>query len=263
MRQKMGTVSKALSLLNLFDKSRTEIGLSDATRLSGLNKATTYRLLSELQAQGFVEQVGNDRSYRLGPEILRLAALREAAVPLLSVAREILEHLCAATGETAHMSHVQGRQLNTLTYAYGARHGTQVRMEDAEILSFHATSSGLAVLGFAEGDFVDDVLARPLTAHTDQTQTDPARIRALLKQVHATGIAESVGGFETDVHSHAAPIFGPDALPIGALAIAAPVSRMTDDLKSRIRAELRQGAQDLTRRTGGFAPTDFPQEDAA
>jgi len=97
----MGTVAKALSLLTLFNQSRPEIGLSDVTRLSGLNKATAYRLLSELQAQGFVEQVGTDRAYRLGPEIMRLAALREAAVPLLSVAREVLDRLCTATGETA------------------------------------------------------------------------------------------------------------------------------------------------------------------
>jgi len=259
----MGTVAKALSLLTLFNQSRPEIGLSDVTRLSGLNKATAYRLLSELQAQGFVEQVGTDRAYRLGPEIMRLAALREAAVPLLSVAREVLDRLCTATGETAHMSRVIGHQLNTLTYAYGARHGTQVRMEDAEVLSFHATSSGLAVLGFALPGFVDDILSRPLTAHTSQTQTNPARIRAALVKVRAQGIAESVGGFEADVHSHAAPVFGPDANPIGALAIAAPVSRMTETLKSLIRAELRQGAQDLTQRIGGFFPADFPQSSAA
>ena len=255
----MGTVTKALSLLTLFNQTRPEIGLSDVTRLSGLNKATTYRLLSELQAQGFVEQVGNDRAYRLGPEILRLAALREAAVPLLSVAREVLDHMCAATGETAHLSHIRGHQLNTLTYAYGARHGTQVRMEDAEVLSFHATSSGLAVLGFAPPEFVDDILSRPLTAHTGQTQTDPTHIRAALAKVRAHGIAESIGGFEADVHSHAAPVFGPDANPIGALAVAAPVSRMTEPLQSLIRAELRQGAQDLTQRIGGFFPTGFPQ----
>jgi len=255
----MGTVAKALSLLNLFDKSRTKIGLSDATRLSGLNKATTYRLLSELQAQGFVEQIGNDRAYRLGPEILRLAALREAAVPLLSVAREVLGRLCATTGETAHMSRVIGHQLNTLTYAYGARHGTQVRMEDAEVLSFHATSSGLAVLGFAADRFVEEILSRPLAAYTSLTRTDPAHIRAALSKVQAQGIAESVGGFEADVHSLAAPVFGPDATPIGALAIAAPVSRMNDDLNTLIRAQLRLGSADLTQRIGGFFPAGFPQ----
>lgn len=259
----MGTVAKALSLLELFNSSRPGIGLSDVARLSGLNKATAYRLLGELQAQGFVEQVGNDRSYRLGPEILRLAALREAAVPLLAVAREVLGHLSTVTGETAHISQVHGRRLNTLTFAYGARHGTQVRMEDAEVLSFHATSSGLAVLGFAPQDFVDDILSRPLTAHTSETRTDPAGIRTILAQVRACGIAESIDGFEVDVHSHAVPVFGPDAQPIGALAIATPASRMTDPLKSRIRAELRQGARDLTQRTGGFLPPDFPGKDMA
>jgi DNA-binding IclR family transcriptional regulator len=259
----MGTVSKALSLLTLFNHTRPEIGLSDFTRLSGMNKATTYRLLSELQAQGFVEQVGNDRAYRLGAEILHLAALREAAVPLLTVAREMLTRICAATGETAHMSQVRGDQLNTLTYAYGAQHGTQVRMEDAEVLSFHATSSGHAVLGFSQPGFVDDILSRPLKVFTLETQIDPTQIRAELEIVRRTGLAESVGGFEVDVHSHAAPIFGPDTHPLGALAVATPSSRMTDQLRTQIRAELRQCARDLTQRIGGFFPAGYPHEEIA
>lgn len=254
----MGTVSKALSLLTLFTHTRSEIGLSDFTRLSGMNKATIHRLLKELQAQGFVEQVRAERAYRLGPEILHLAALREAAVPLLSVAREMLARLCAATGETAHMSQVRGDQLNTLTYAYGARHGTQVRMEDAEVLSFHATSSGLAVLGFSRPEFVDEILSRPLKALTRETRTNPAQIRTDLARVREIGLAESVGGFEIDVHSLAAPIFGPDAQPVGALAVAVPASRMTGTLNALIQTELRQCTRDLTQRTGGFFPAGYP-----
>ncbi|MFC3118586.1 hypothetical protein ACFOHS_11620 [Jhaorihella thermophila] len=64
--------------------------------------------MGELQEAGFVEQVGPDRAYRLGPEVLRLAALREAAVPILSVSRGILDRLCDATGETAHLSLLRG-----------------------------------------------------------------------------------------------------------------------------------------------------------
>lgn len=259
----MGTVSKALSLLTLFSQTRPQIGLSDATRLSGMNKATVYRLLGELQAQGFVEQVGTDRAYRLGPEVLRLAALREAAVPLLEVSREILERLCEATGETAHMSQVTGERLNTLSYAYSPRHATRVMMEDAEVLSFHATSSGLAILAYASEEFVETILSQPLRAHTAHTMTDADHIRGALEQVRASGIAESIGGFEDDVHSHAAPVFGADQCPVGALAVAAPVSRATPELKALIRSELQLCAADLTRRTGGFCPPHFPQEHVA
>lgn len=259
----MGTVAKALSLLGHFSQTRTEIGLSDLTRLSGMNKATVYRLMTELQAEGLVEQVPGARSYRLGAELLRLAALREAAVPLLGVARQMLSRLADATGETAHMSIVQGRRLNALAHEYSQRHGTRVMMHDAEILSFHATASGLAVLAFAAPDLVRAALAPPLHRFTPQTETDPDRVRAALEEVRRAGLAEAVGGFEADVHSHAAPVFGPDSAPLGALAVAAPVSRMTVDLRARVRAELVACAADMTRAIGGFAPAGFPRREAA
>lgn len=259
----MGTVAKALSLLSFFNHQRTEIGLSDLTRLSCLNKATVYRLMAELQAGGFVEQTPEGRAYRLGPEVLRLAALREAAVPVLSVSRAILDALAEETGETAHLSLLRGGQMHTLAHAYSARHATRVMMDDAEVLSFHGTSSGLAVLAFAPREFADRILAQDLEAHTPRTVTDPQEIRRTLERVRETGIAESVGGFEAEVHSHGVPIFGPDRCPLGALAVAAPVSRMTDARKDAIRSALRRAGTGMTRRIGGFCPPGWPEERAA
>lgn len=258
----MGTVTKALSLLGLFNQSRTEIGLSDVARLSGMNKATVYRLLSGLRAGGFVEQVSSGRTYRLGSEVLRLAALREAAVPLLSVSGDVLKQLSDETGETSHMSLVRGTQLNALAYRYSAAHATRVMMEDAQVLSFHATSSGLAVLAFAEPEFIDQILSAPLRAFTNQTLTDPHAVQARLDEIRQTGIAVSVGGFEADVYSHAAPVFGADQRPTGALSVAAPQLRVTDDTRLNIRACVAAGARALTYRTGGFQPDSFPTDDA-
>lgn len=142
----MGTTSKALSLLGFFSRNQPLIGLSVLSRLSGQNKATTHRLLGELADFGMVEQVGAGREYRLGPQFLRLAALREHNVPMRESASVLLESLANETGETAHISLLHGHALSTLSFAYGAGHGTFVHMEDAEILSLHATSSGLAAL---------------------------------------------------------------------------------------------------------------------
>lgn len=257
----MGTVSKALSLLNYFSRQRPEIGLSELARLSRMNKATVYRHMSEMAAQGFVEQTETGKSYRLGAEILRLAALREAAVPLLEVARELLKSLSDTTSETAHFSIVQGDRLNALAHHYSTRHGTRVTMEDAEILSFHGTASGLSILAFASDTFCDEILSQRLQQHTPLTETDPDRVRARLDQIRRSGFAQSVGGFEADVHSIATPVFGPDMTPIGALAVAAPVARMTKEMIVLCQARLGSSAKDLTRRIGGFPPQDgFMQE---
>lgn len=255
----MGTTSKALSLLDLFSRTTPSIGLSDLARRSGLNKATVHRLMGELAAHGFVEQAGAAREYRLGPAVLRLAQLREAAVPMREVVRPVLTALAAETGETAHVSLVQGGELVLFDFAYSQAHGTQVMMGDAPVLALHATSSGLAVLAFSEPAFVDRALSGPLAAYTAKTRTDPAELRAALAPVRRAGLAESEGGFETDVHSHAMPLFDVHRHCIGAVAVAAPAARMTPALRETIRAALRREAPRLTAALGGVSPEDFPQ----
>ncbi len=259
----MGTVTKALTILNYFNHERAEIGLSDLARLAGLNKATTYRLMTEMQAQGIVEQVGNQRAYRIGPEVLRLAALRERAVPMLSAARPILRGLAEATGETSHLTVLRGETLMVIAHALSPKHATRVMMDDGEIISFHGTASGLAILAFSDDDWVNQHLTAPLPAFTSETITDPAYIRAELNRARMTGVSESVGGFEADVHSHAAPIFDANQNPAGTLAVAAPVSRMNATHKALIRAEVSRAAQQLTEATGGLRPVSFPKQAAS
>lgn len=259
----MGTVSKALSLLSYFSRVSPEIGLSELSRLSGLNKATVYRLMTELADQGFVEQVGTGRQYRLGPIYLRLAALREAAVPTREVAQKVLSRLCEATGETSHMSMIEGEQLTVVSYCYSPMHGTRVTMEDAERISFHSTSSGHAMLAFSPKAFVDEVLSQPLEKKTDLTETDPDVIRARLSEVRALGYSESVSGHEMDVHSHACPIFNARQACFGAVAVAAPVARMTDELRDTIRQEVCRASLNMTRLLGGFVPDEFKMKSEA
>lgn len=232
-------------------------------RLSGLNKATVHRLLTELQAEGFVEQVGAGREYRLGPAFLRLAALREATVPMKELATQVLTDLSQDTGETAHVSLLHGATLSTVAYAYSPQHGTRVTMDDAEVLTFHNTSSGLAVLAFADPAFTDRVLGQPLEARTPETETDPTRIRSMLPAIRAEGMAQCVGGFEADVHSHAMPLFDAGQQVIGAIAVAAPTARMTPEHQSLIQGALRSHGIRLTRLMGGFLPDDFRRGEAA
>lgn len=258
----MGTVSKALSLLSYFAPDRTEIGLSDLTRLSGMNKATVYRLMAELQDSGFVEQGDGDRAYRLGPQVLHLAALREASTPILSVSRRILRELSDETGETAHVSLGHDSWVQTLSHAYSPRHATKVTMEDAQTVTYHATSSGLAILAYADPDFVEAVLARPLKAHTSKTLVDPEALRAKLRDVRQSGLSDTLGSFELEVQSCAVPIFGADRKALGALAVAAPASRMSREQQDTIRAALRRAGAALTHRIGGSPPSDYPQGNA-
>lgn len=250
----MGTVSKALSLLSYFTLDRDSIGLSELARLSGLNKATVYRLMGELQVAGFVEQIDEQRGYRLGSELLRLAALREAAVPMVEIGRKLLGDLSDATGETTHMSLVRDDQLVALAHAHSNRHATRVIMSPAEDLSFHGTSSGLAILAFSDFEFVDRILTQPLVAHTDKTLTDAAQIRDRLYDIRQKGFASYEGGIEPEVFSHAAPFFDAHGRVIGAMSVAAPVNRVDDAVSKDTSSRVISAARQLTEESGGIWP---------
>lgn len=250
----MGTVGKALELLDLFTRVRPQVGLSDIARLSGVNKATCHRLMTELEAYGLVEQVEPSREYRIGPAVLRLAALREETIPYKSIVQPVLAEVTDRTGESAHVSMLVGGRVELISFAYAQRHGTRVILHDAETLPFHATSSGLVILAHGTPALQKGALKARLPALTPRTETDPARIRERLGAIRASGYAESVGAFENDVHSIAAPVFAGGGDCIGALAIAAPATRVDAQLRALMIAEAVRGANELTLKWGGQPP---------
>lgn len=252
----MGTVGKALDLLDLFTRQRAQAGLSEIARLAGINKATCHRLLTEMESRGLVEQVGPSREYRLGPAVLRLAALRESAVPTRDAAMPVLRALADATGETAHLSLREGDKLVTIGFAYSNIHGTRVAMEDADILPWHATSSGHAVLAYLPDADREALLAQPLPARTSATPTDPIMLRAAIAAIRTTGTAETKGTFEPDVQSVAVPLFGREGRVTGALGIVAPAARMTPDLRKRILSETTKAATEIVDLWGGMVPPE-------
>jgi len=250
----MSTVDKALDLLNLFTETAPEVGLSDLARRAGRDKATVYRAISALERHGLVEQDKRTRLYHLGPALLRLSNVREAAFPVERVARAIVERLAEASNETAHLTHIEPGGLATICYVEASTHGTRVHIEPSELLPLHATASGLAYLAFTDAEHVDEALADAMKRYTDLTLTDPARIRDALPAIRARGYATADQAFEREVFGIAAPVFNRSGDVCGAVAVATPTSRMTGALEQRIASAARNAAMEVTKAWGGRPP---------
>lgn len=249
-------VKRALSLLDLFSESTPEIGLSDAARRSGHDKATVHRLLNTLRDAELIEQDAGSRLYRLGPAVLRLARVREAASPVISVALPLLDRLASVTGETSHCSLYTGNALVVIA-ACESRKPNHVSMRRSETLPLHATASGLAFLAFARSDIVDRALLVPRQAFTRWTPVEAGAIDALLQQTRQTGYAAVDRAYDEDVYGIAAPVFGPDQSAIGAMAVAVPLHRITAEFCQLIIAEVKAAARDLTHQLGNLPPNGF------
>jgi IclR family acetate operon transcriptional repressor len=252
------TVDKALTLLSFFSEQRPFVGLSELSRLSGFNKATTLRLLASLEAKGFVEQSPETKEYHLGPAVLRYAQVREASFPLKNAVQSILEQLVERTGETAHASVIAGDSLANIGQVE-SRRSNRVIIDPGEALPFHATASGIAFLAFAKPEIVEAAVARGLTAHTAYTITDPEKLRERIRQARADGFARSSESYEEEVVGFAAPHFGPSGEVSGAVAVALPKARATAEAELTVVAEIRDAARRLTASRGGFHPANYPE----
>jgi IclR family acetate operon transcriptional repressor len=248
----MGTVSKALGLLDILAQPDARLGLTEITRISGYDKATTRRLLVELMANGFVEQDQTSRDYLLGPALLMLGRAREDRFPFFKTVQPAVRALAEATGETAHASEYSTGGMTSVCSQQSDK-SNRVIVQIGERLPMHATASGLAYLAASTDAFVDSVLRKSQAAFTEMTVTDPLALRALIAAARARGYAVSDQYREIGVHSVAAAILNPRGAPVGAIAVAVPTARAEADKITEMGALAAAAAADISARLFGRA----------
>ena len=247
----MSTVGKAMQLLDAFGIERGDLGLTELAQRTGLDKATARRLLLQLIETGMIEHDPGSRRYRLGPALVRLARLRDSHFPFIEVARPHVQALADETGETTHLSEFEGGFLNS-TFVAESNRANRVSVPVGARLPLHGTASGLAWLAHAPDSHVEQLLARPLPAHTRFTETDPERLRGLIAETRQRGYSIGRQGHEEGVYSTGAAIFGRDpALPVGAIAIACPLVRIDETGIARLGEAVRRTAEEISARLSG------------
>lgn len=224
----MGTIGKALTLLDILSGMDREAGLSEIAQACSYDKATTRRFLVELERHGFVEQHAESRKYRLGAALLRLARIREERYPFLRTATQFVRELAELTGETVHLSEFSNGRLSTI-HVEESNKAHRVFVNVGTILPFHATASGLAFLAACPAEMIEAELSKPLAGFTEYTSVDATELRHRIAQTQARGYSVNRQGMEVGVISASAAIVPPGGRPVGSITVAAPFVRTDDD----------------------------------
>lgn len=263
----MKTVDKAIKLLNLFSVSQPEIGLSELARMAGYDKAATRRFLVALQNHQFIEQNPDTKAYRLGIGFLHLAKVREATMPLEAIIQPALTRLMEHTHETAHASLMINGNLSSIGISFPNR-GNRAHLELGQILPLHATASGIVFQAFSN-DHNPAQLSEHLSAYTNETTTDIHVLTQIIEETRQRGYSIGGGSFCNEVTGIATPYFDAHGQPMGAIAVATPNSRLTDELHHTIQTTLFTESQTITQAIGGKIPAHYqalinsPQVNAA
>lgn len=247
----MKSVDRALAVLRYFTVAEPELGLAEVTRRSGLDKATVHRILTALARNGLLEQLPTTKKYRLGPESLRLAQVREASVPINAILSPILAQLSTDVGETAHATLGSSDGMLTVGVSEPQR-STRVYVDPSASLPFHASASGQVFCAFADAGQGDAIMeATRFERFTDTTPVDERDLRQRIETARRNGFAVAHGTLESDTVGVAAPFFDAGGRVTGAVAVAGLASRMDGEAIARASALVCAAAKDVTRQLGG------------
>jgi len=248
--QVLTSVANAARLLREFGRGEPQLGVSELARRLGIAKSSAHRIVHTLAAEGLLERVEETGAYRLSVTMQILGASAQATSGLHSAATAALDQLRAVTGQTVHLSVLDGLEV---VYVERRESPGTVQMfgRIGNRGAAHSTASGKVLLAFLPAEELDRRLAGVrLARRTPYTITRPEQLRAELRRVRARGWAENVNEAQMGFASVAAPIRNPAGEVVAALSVAGAVQRLDGDSLRRFARPVTECAAQISRRLG-------------
>jgi IclR family transcriptional regulator, pca regulon regulatory protein len=243
------SLAKGFRVLEAFSGDADEMTLSEIADAAELDAGTTFRMLNTLVNLGYVARVGESRRFRLTLKVLDLGFNAIAHKDMRSLVRPLLQSLVDEVSEAASFGVLEGADI---LYIERVRAGfTRLGVDIRVGTTVPATIStiGYAVLAFLPAAQLDRVLSS-VPRHSNLTVLPPSRAKLLpiLDRIRERGYGIEDSLISADLRILAVPVLGPDGYAIGAISIAAPRIRVSEnELKNRALATLQAAARDVAR----------------
>jgi IclR family transcriptional regulator, acetate operon repressor len=251
IRRTIQSVDRALDVLEVLGRARSELSLSEIAAQAGLNLATCHHLLSTLAKRGYVGQNPRGRNYFLGTRILELSSSRVRQFNLVDTVMPALRQLNQETRESVHLAVMQGHDLVTLA-KLDSFHPIRVGTDAVgKANAAHATATGKAILAWLpETEIARVVAEKGLTRFTEHTITDLAELIENLRLVRRNGFAIDREEFQPGVTCVGTAIRDHLGAVIGSISCSMPEMRTTDEQLEKVTSAVRHCATALSEKLG-------------
>jgi len=231
-----------------------EVGLRfvDVAALCGLQQPTAHRLLKALQVEQLVERDSATRRYRLGGLAFELGMAAAPQFDLLEMSSPGLRRLAEKSGDTSFLFIRRGNDVVCLNRVLGHYSIQTPVVTVGSRQPMGVNAGGLAMLIALPPIEVEAILDAVESRLSVYGNCDRADIARLVQRGHAQGYA-SIGEMAVPgVTAIGLPVSVKSGVPVAALTIAAPTSRMTKarqaELVPLLQEEVERLAEQLYRR---------------
>jgi len=243
-RYNIRAVERALKILSLLSDGKTH-SLTDLGKGISVNCSTTYRILSTLFNNKFVEKDSKNTGYKLGLTCIELARAYQVSSDIRKVAIPILEDLRDEIKETVHLAVLDKMEVVYIEKLHGLHAIGIMHSQVGGRAPAYCTGLGKILLAYLDYQIIRDYyLKNGLHRYTDNTITNVDDLLFHLRMVKNKGYALDTGEHELDVRCVAVPIFSMGGKVIAAISVSGPSGRMDNP---QTRVELIQQTQEAAK----------------
>lgn len=239
---------RTLSILECFlDAQESFLGVSEVSRLLGIDKSTISRELHVLERHGWLFIEPMTRKYTLGPKILKLPQRLLPPIAWSSLALDVIQSLRDLTLETVSI-HAKVGLYRVCVFQLPGLHEIRRIIEEGQYLPLYAGSNGKVILAFISHDELDQFFqVITLSQLTSHTITNPTTLRESLLIIRERGYSLGVDERMEGVSGIAAPIYQ-DGSVVASLSITGPSSRWTMSKMEQYSQALMDGGEIISKR---------------
>ncbi|MGB3409001.1 MAG: IclR family transcriptional regulator [Jannaschia sp.] len=242
-----GTVGKALEVLDRVAAFGRPVRFSEVLEASPFPKATLYRLLQALTSQGMLTVDPDRGTYAPGMRLVRMAHAAWAQSSLAPIARDHLDRLSHAVGETVHLAQLDGGHVLYVDKR-NARSPVKMYSDAGKIGPAYCTGVGKAMMAWLPEDDLDRILAQQSWhPFTQATITTPRAMRRELAAIRSAGHAFDREEHEPGIHCIAMPVLSPAGRVQGAVSVTSFTTRGTLADMTRHLPHLRDAVAHISR----------------
>ncbi|HEY61836.1 MAG: IclR family transcriptional regulator [Anaerolineales bacterium] len=246
----IGSVQRALNILNLFNDRHPELGITDIANFLDLPKSTAAGLVKTLLKNNYLAQNESTRKYRLGFKIVERARLLLNQFDLRQIAHSDLEKLRNQCNESINLAVLDGSHVVYIERLHG-NNILSMRSEIGKREYAHSTALGKAILANLPIEEISEFISsHDFVSVTPKTITTPVDFLTELQKIRQQGFAIDDEENEPGGRCVAAPIIDYKGKPIAAISISVPIQRMPSHKIDEFGALVKRTAKEISLKTG-------------
>lgn len=255
------SVLRATRLLDCFQKGEPALPLTELVRRSGYSKTTTYRLLTTLEAAGWLERAP-DGSFRITVRPFQIGSILLDSLDVRHEAPPVMRRLSLALERTSYLTISAGTHAVCIERI---DRGNAYRMMDLDVggsQPLHLGAAPRALLAFDEARLLPNLLKSGLEARTPHSISTEDALRADLAETRHRGYSISDSDATVGVAALGAPVFDMNERPVAAISVGGTSEQMMPPRPKHVKA-LLQAAKEVSTRLGSRRPSALDEQPAA